>query len=394
MKKDFFIFIKRRAIQLLHYMVFLLAKFYVYITNQNVKDIWLIAERGYDARDNAYVLYKYIKNNHPEIECKYVISKNSFDFERIDKSDVVLHNSWENYILFITAKILISTHICGYSPDMNVFSKLDEYNMLKIPGKKVYLTHFLLDRAIFTWNRHLHTIDLYTCSSRCDYDNCLKNSDYGKDVIKLTGTPRMDNIYKCKNNNTDNLILVMPTWRVPFIYMTKKSFQNTTYFKNYYKLINDKKLIDYLKENNYKLIFYPHIEVQKFIDCFESVSDRVIIGDAHKFVVEDLLLKSKLLITDYSSVHADFALLGKKVIYFQFDAAEEQSYRPWNSFFTFEKDGFGPIFDNLDTLINYIISQKSFDMDNIYSERVNKIFPIFDDNNCSRVFSAVSHLLN
>ena len=132
MKKDFFIFIKRRAIQLLHYMVFLLAKFYVYITNQNVKDIWLIAERGYDARDNAYVLYKYIKNNHPEIECKYVISKNSFDFERIDKSDVVLHNSWENYILFITAKILISTHICGYSPDMNVFSKLDEYNMLGV----------------------------------------------------------------------------------------------------------------------------------------------------------------------------------------------------------------------------------------------------------------------
>ena len=33
---------------------------------EKYKDLWLIAERGIDARDNAYYLFKYITANHPK----------------------------------------------------------------------------------------------------------------------------------------------------------------------------------------------------------------------------------------------------------------------------------------------------------------------------------------
>lgn len=395
MKKNFLLVIKKRSVMLLHFIIYLFAKIYVLATHECTKNVWLMAERGYDARDNAYVLYKYIKRNYPDITCKYVIANDSFDVKRIDKKDIVWHGSWENYILFLTAKIMISTHTYGYSPDMQLFSKIDKYNLVKVNGKKVYLTHFLLDRTIFSWNTKEYSIDLYTCSSKCDYDNALSNSDYGETVIQLTGTPRMDNLFRHRNYQTDNVILIMPTWRYQFVYMTKQEFENSEYFKNYNNLISNPYIVDYLEKNNCKLIFYPHIEVQKFINCFKSMSDRIIIGDAYKYVVEDLLLKTRLLITDYSSVHADFALLGKKVIYFQFDAKEEQKARPWASdFFSFENDGFGPIFYDLDTLIRYIISQSSFNMDKIYFERIGKIFPVFDDNNCNRVFDAINNLID
>ena len=39
------------------------------------KDLWLISERGREARDNAYFFFIWLKQNHPEINAKYIISK-------------------------------------------------------------------------------------------------------------------------------------------------------------------------------------------------------------------------------------------------------------------------------------------------------------------------------
>lgn len=39
------------------------------------KKCWLISEIDFDARDNGYHLFKYINENHPEINSIYLISK-------------------------------------------------------------------------------------------------------------------------------------------------------------------------------------------------------------------------------------------------------------------------------------------------------------------------------
>lgn len=35
--------------------------------------LWLVSERGTDARDNGYWMFRYIKQHHPEISAKYII---------------------------------------------------------------------------------------------------------------------------------------------------------------------------------------------------------------------------------------------------------------------------------------------------------------------------------
>lgn len=390
--KHLLIVFKRRFGQLFHYCEYLCAKFYVFITRKNNDNVWLISERGSDARDNAYVFYKYVKSNHPEINVKYVITKDSFDLKRVDLSDVVWHGSWENYILFVSAGKLISTHTYGYSPDFQLFSNIDKRGLVNVPGKKVYLTHFLMDGRTFTWNKKVRNLDLYLCSSACDYYHILESSDYGETIVRLIGTPRMDNLYNNRDVPTNNVILVMPTWRLPFTKMSRDEFLLSSYYQNYQQLINDKRILDYLHAKGIKMIFYPHIEVQKFIDCFSSESSDVIIGDATKFVVEDLLLTTKFMITDYSSVHLDFALLRKKIAYFQFDREDEFRDRPWGSHFLYERDGFGPLFLDLNSLVEYVISQENLDFDEKYEKRITKAFPIFDNKNCQRVFEAISDL--
>lgn len=384
--------IARRFRQAWHYCLFWAAKTYVALLHISNDDCWLISERGNEARDNAYVFYLYLKNKHPEVPLKYVISKTSPDLGRIEKSDIVWYKSWKNYVYFVSAGYLISTHCYGYSPDLEFFTSIDKYNLFSVRGKKIYLTHFLLDGRQFKWNTHNRKLDLYVCSSSCDYSHILEVSDYGDSVVKLLGTPRMDNLYNRSSTPLDNTILVMPTWRVDFITMSREEFLSTPYYINFQKLISSSKILDYLNSQNYSLIFYPHIEVQKFIDCFSSESDRVIIGDASKYVVEDLLLSTKFMITDYSSVHLDFALLRKKVAYLQFDREKEFRDRPWGNHYLYERDGFGPLFFDVDSLIEYVTTQDNLDFDPKYEENIKRVFPIFDGNNCERVYNAIREM--
>ena len=37
------------------------------------RELWLVCERGNDARDNGYWFYRYLKEKHPEINARYVI---------------------------------------------------------------------------------------------------------------------------------------------------------------------------------------------------------------------------------------------------------------------------------------------------------------------------------
>lgn len=47
------------------------------------RSVWLIAERGMEARDNGYHMFRYIRTNHPDIEAYYIIAEDSTDRERV-----------------------------------------------------------------------------------------------------------------------------------------------------------------------------------------------------------------------------------------------------------------------------------------------------------------------
>ena len=52
-----------------------------YKDREKYKDAWLICERGTEARDNGYWMFKYIREKHPEQKIYYIIdSKNQMDF--------------------------------------------------------------------------------------------------------------------------------------------------------------------------------------------------------------------------------------------------------------------------------------------------------------------------
>lgn len=355
------------------------------------KSLWLVSERGDDARDNGYWFYKYLKEEHPEINSRYVITEKSADFSKISAlGGAIEYGSFYHYLAYFAAKNLIGTHVQPCAPDKIMYYHLAKKG-IRAKGKQTFLQHGII-KDYMSWldGEHLY-IDLFVCGAYPEYEN-IKNTYHHRDgVVKYVGLSRFDNLLSC--DEKEKMILIMPTWRGAN-YPGGDEFLKTPYFKAFSSLINNSKLISMLEEKKYRIVFYPHIEMQKYIKAFSSSSDRIIIADKSSYDVQELLLKCSMMITDYSSVFFDVAYLEKPIVYYQFDEEDFYSYHYKKGYFDFRRDGFGPVVTDEETLVSEI--KKCFDADMVcseeYTERTKKFFVLRDCNNRKRTFDAICEM--
>ena len=150
-----------------------------------------------------------------------------------------------------------------------------------------------------------------------------------------------------------------------------------------------------LKEYGYELIFYPHFEVHRFLDCFNTDDPRVHIADFKNNDVQDLLINSDILITDYSSVFFDYAYMRKPIVFFQFDESEFREGHYKKGYFEYKRDGFGTIAETCDSVVDSLkhILQNNLNPDQIYLDRMNAFFKFNDADNCKRNYEEICKLL-
>lgn len=339
--------------------------------------IWLISERGDDARDNGLHFYKYLKENHPEINIKYVIASNSPDRNKIYKKDIVDYGSKEHYILFKTAGVLLSTHVMGYSPDKSLFCRLDERNLLKLKGKRVYLRHGIMYSKQSDDGKI--KVDIMATVAPKEYEFVKESYEFGPDVVKCIGFTRYDALLD-QSSKEHEKILIMPTFRKWLNYTN--NFEESDYFIKWNELLNDEKFIDFIEKNKIEAYFYPHYRIQKRLASFNSKSKNVKICAFKDYDVQDLLMESNLLITDYSSVQFDFAYMGKPVIYYQFDEDEFYAKHYSKGYFDFRKMGFGPVCVERDEVVDSL----SLGENTIFQNRADAFFKYRDKNNSERTY--------
>lgn len=362
---------------------------YVIAFRRKTINTWLISERGDEARDNGFVFFKYLKNNHPEIKCKYIINKKSVDIEKVKPyiNDVIYYRSIKHIYYFILSKYLISSHIMGYSPDFRSMGKLDRKKLLYYRGYKIFLQHGIVKDNTPGLYYDNTKLDLFICGANNEYNYVNSNFHYPKNIVKYTGLARFDDL----DNSFDNTILLMPTWRENLYKLTDDEFKKTNYFIRYNSLINNQLLNSFLKEKGFKLIFYPHYEIQKRINCFNTTMSNIIIADSKNYSVPVLLKKNSLLITDYSSVYFDQAFLKKPVIYYQFDYEEYRAFHYKEGWFSYQNNGFGSIVKNEDELLKVLFRcfDNNFELESKYLTRINDTFKFNDKNNCERIFNEI-----
>lgn len=361
----------------------LVYKTYLAITK---KPLWLICEDGNTARDNGYYFYKYMREKHPEVNCKYVIRKKSCDYEKIAKLGLkpIRTSSFKHYILYLAAKWNISNHKHG-NPNQPFFYVV--HVILGLINNRVFLQHGVIKDDIDCYHYENSKFKYFVTTADREYEYIKKQYGYKKDEVIKTGLPRFDTLID--ESNKHNQILVMPTWRNWLGRETnslhkQESFTETDYFKNWNGLLTSKDFINYIEKNNIKVLFYPHQHMQKYLDCFDAKSKNIeIVGMDTD--IQKVLRKSKLLITDYSSVFMDFAYMEKPVIYFHFDYKRYREGHLKQGYFEYEKDGFGPICETIDEIVG---SLKNTEIEK-YLKREKRFFLSKSSDHSERLFGVL-----
>ena len=185
----------------------------------------------------------------------------------------------------------------------------------------------------------------------------------------------------------------MPTWRGAR-YPSGNEFEKTLYCSSFRSLIRSGRLSDMLEKYGYTLIFYPHVEMQKYVGCFTAGSERIIIATKETHDVQKLLTDCAALITDYSSVFFDVAYLGKPTLYYQFDEDDFRRYHYKEGYFSYRDNGFGPVCITEDALLSELetLFESGMTVPSEYAKRIDGFFPLHDAKNCERTYDAIINL--
>ena len=271
------------------------------------RGIWLVGERGTDARDNGYWFYRYLRTQHPELRAYYVITADSPDAAKITAlGGAVQRCSFRHYLLYYCADYLVGTHVQPCAPDLIVHYHLAAKG-IRARGKQVFLQHGVIKDEMQWLHRENLYLDLFVCGAKPEYEYIRDTYGFAPEVPRYLGLARWDNLLQVGQAPCKKMILFMPTWRGAH-YPDGEAFRDTQFYQSCQALLNSPRLHKMLEQYGYTLVFYPHIEMQKHLAQFHTDSARVCLADSTTHDVQQLLLDCALLITDYSSVFFDVAL--------------------------------------------------------------------------------------
>lgn len=346
--------------------------FYRCIAKQN---IFIFTERGFDAEDNAFVMYQFSKD---KVNAYYLIKKNNNYKDKFNKNDKLInYGTLKHLFLLQCAEYIITTHGFLYIPARLSINKIGKY--FKLHAKIVFLQHGVMKDGIDGLNYY----DMFLTSTNDEYEFVKKETGLDDTVVKCLGLPRFDILDKNRNCSTKKQILIMPTWR---LYLDSQAkILKSEYLKSWLELINDRDFRKELELRNYSIAFYPHIEARKYIP-------NELIFKTNK-TVQELLIESSMLITDYSSVQFDFAYLYKPVLYYQFDYDEHYGMHHKKGYFDEKKCGFGPVALTKKILIRNLLEIiDNPEKQDKYTLRAQQTFRFIDSNNCQRVFDELKNI--
>lgn len=351
------------------------------------KKIWLFMDKVESADDNAEHLYKYAISKNDNIAKYFTVKKESNDFKRLKNlKNIIPFDSVKQRLIYLFADKIISSH-----PDEEILNPFINKNEKSYAGlvssDKIFLQHGVTKDNVSSWlHKYEKNLKMIVAVSDAEKKSFLDDGyNYKEEIIQVLGFPRFDNLEK--NRKTEKQILIMPSWRKKLLYAPPQYIMDSEYFKAINSLINNKKLIDICKKQDYKIIFKPHPRVYEYIELFDT-NDYVKIDENSTY--QELFRSSDLMITDYSSVAFDFSYMEKPVIYYQYS----NDYNFEEGYFKYKTMGFGEVIDNQEDLTEIVEDylNNNCKMKEEYKNRVDTFYKYNDKNNCKRVYEAILNL--
>lgn len=364
-------------------------KMYQKVLSKQVRkeaNVWLIGEKSNKAQDNGFFFFKYLRENHPEINAYYVIDNESLDIRNLSSLDhVIRFNSAEHFRVAYLAQVICGTH------DYKVLLPTINHDFLTmIKAKIVFLQHGVLGtkNLIDINGRRFDTFyaDVFVTSSEREKKIVTNDLQYPAKSVVVSGLPRFDRLF-ASGTTIKRQILIIPTWRDWL--RDDDAFKKSNYLAVYNSLINHSHFKE-LADEGYKILFCLHPNAQKFLHHF-NIPDYITPISQGEAMVQDLIKESCLMITDYSSVGIDFSFLDKSVIYYEFDQVRFLGKK--GSHLNLERDLPGDVVYTENQVIESMeaAGTRNFAISDTNKVKSSKFILKKDQKNSSRVFEGIQH---
>ncbi|MCA5892736.1 CDP-glycerol glycerophosphotransferase family protein [Isoptericola sp. NEAU-Y5] len=347
--------------------------------------VWLVGELPYKAQDNGYHLFRWVREHFPRRAVYYVIEESSPDLPRLDGlGNVVLRGSREHIRAAFLASRIVGTHHAEY-----LLPSRHPRVVAGIRGVRVFIRHGISGTKNMTANYGRRAPGFFTdrfhVSSDRERDVALEAFGYRPGQVRVTGLPRFDSLLAPIEREPEGL-LVIPTWREWL--GQHDAFSSSEYRDRWESFLTHPVLAAQMRDG-LQVTFILHPNMRHYADLFDAPGVQVL--RQGEVDVQTLMREHACLVTDYSSVAFDFALLRRPVLYYQFD--QERFFGPHGSFLDVERDLPGTIVTEVDRLADEVAraATSGFTMSPDHWERAQRMVRYHDRRNCERVADSVRH---
>lgn len=301
--------------------------------------VWVLGERLETAQDNGVALYRHLRDHHPEIDAYYVINAKSPDRSALgDDPHVLEAGTREHAERILQADRVIATH----HPDYLLPVRGQSFQRA-VTAPRVFAQHGVMGTKNMVSNYGFRVRDFaaeaFLVSSRREQRMIVQDFAWPESLVHVTGLARFDRLFDA-NPPPQRRLLVMPTWRDWL--KDEAALEASEYLERWTGLLASDAFKELCERHELTVDMYLHFNMRAYLPRFAT--ERVNLITPGSIPIQDLLIRSMVMLTDYTSAAMDFAFLDRSVVYYQFDRTEFIGRRP--SHFDLDRELPGDITDS------------------------------------------------
>lgn len=356
------------------------------------KNPWLICEKFCQtAQDNSYYFFDYCYHHADKKDIYYIIDKESVEYKKLeDKKDKVIDYMSLKHMIYLQCNaVLVSaeTRIHYYAWKVGrgrVREKLNQHPF-------VFLQHGVIGfkRLTNLGKNSLNKSELFVTSSEFEKKLIMKHIGYEEKEVIVTGLPRWDVVENKVDLTKPREIVIMPSWRIELEGLKDNEFVQSEYYKKYKELVESKELQQLITKEHVKVTFLIHPMLRQYVGQFASNCENITIYPFGETPINEVLMRSSMVITDYSSIAWEVYRMKKPVLFYRFDMEQYEAMQ--GSYIDLNEEVVGHVTKTVPELLEWITFyiHNGFKEEEQFAKARKKYFAYIDHNNSKRVYEAV-----
>ncbi len=375
------------------------------LVRRRYRRAWVLIDRVHDADDSAEHFFHWIRENRPRTNAWFVIEKGTPDYDRLRSQRVrklIPYGSLRWKLLMLNCEHLISSHA-----DAAITNPPGLKTLIPSPKWRYsFLNHGVIKDDLSAWLNPKNA-EIFVTSTPGEYESiCGDGTRYvytSKETV-LSGMPRFDKVREVGLRfppEKRDLVLIAPTWRnwlvAPLAPGSQRrklvdGFTETEFVKQWRAVLCAPELGELAQRHGLTVatLLHPNLQaVREELQLPAYVTSFGFVGQD----VRELFARSRVVVTDYSSMAFNAAYIDRPVVYFQFDheAMFGGAHVGRGGYFKYERDGYGPVTYEPNEALAAIreVVDRGPEPAEEYRQRIEQAFPQRDGRCSERLYEAI-----